>query len=240
MAKIDLSSINKKHVQPKNKIEKPPPQPKPPVKETAITTIPKVLKNKPVKKPIKEAVAEKPTTLSPLDRTKKIKLLELYVIEFPQQLEKYKSKDFNKCTDQQLIEYQDIFGKSVSSSNNLGMCVTASQQALFLYEQVGQLAGLNIAGISTLGQSEEWQKNVKALCLKYLDSGIITAAEPENRLAFMLFQNSLALHMMNSAAKNAPKRITQQDEFTQDAVPINQPAKPTSDLGKLNTEYADI
>lgn len=107
MAKIDLSSINKKHVKP---------VPKQPIKHIekvvkAPEKVPQpVIKAPKVKapKPAKEVKEEpKKVQMTELDRQKSIKLLELYILDFPEELAKYKNINFNKCNDAKLVEYKE-------------------------------------------------------------------------------------------------------------------------------------
>jgi len=209
MTKLDLSSINKKYVKidTKPNIDKNKKDVKIYTKkddkhiENLIKEIKKDKKDKIEKDVLSNIKLEdKKPELSDLDRSKKIKLLELYLIEFPDKLDKYKNENFYKKTDEELIELKKIFEKSVSSTNNLNFGVSISQQALAIYEYIGKLGGLEIDGISKLGQSEEWVKNIKALSLKYMDGGI-TFIEPEHKLIFMLFQNTLMLHYINTTEK---------------------------------------
>lgn len=248
MSKIDLSSINKKHngivtekkIIKKNINEKAP---------TNMDLIPKQQFNakpdKPthIKKSLKSGAtkATKPSKnipdaikLSENDRAKKIKLLELYVIEFPEELSKYKNHNFKKCTDQQLVELKDDFDKCVCSKNNLHWGVNISQKALEIYEMVGKMSGLEVDGISKLGSDPEWIKNIKAVCLKYLDGGI-TIVEPEHQLLFMLIQNTMTLHYLNSS-KIAPVKIPSVENNVNESSPI----AIKLELNQVNNEYSDI
>ena len=216
MSKIDLASINKKHRQKKADTIVIP-QTKPVKIHNNIT---------PVKKPVKIIKKENVSSLSNNEKYKKIKVLELYVAEFPSELSKYQKHDFGKCSDQQLIDLKAEFDKSITSKNNLHWGVSASQQALKIYEQVCKMGGLDVDGVSKLGQDPEWIKNVKAVCLKYLDN-TITTVEPEHQLLFMLFQQTMTIHYLNTT------------------LPVKKPIEKTHDINldkikEINDEYIDI
>jgi len=224
MKRIDLSTIKKTNQSPPKIIEKP--QPKIKVNQDSKLEFqpkqPQLQFKKPTKKIAKKEVVKTDIVLSELDRAKKIKLLELYVQDFPDELKKYKKTDFNKCSDSKLVEYKETFDKTLSSSNNLGMIVGASQQFLQVYEMIGKAGlGLQIDGIHKLGYSPEWVKNVKAVCLKYMDDSCVNFSEPENKLAFMLFQNTLMLHYYNTSKSEvesetqAPKVVESKEELSE-------------------------
>jgi hypothetical protein len=230
--KIDLSSIKKKNTKPIEIIDK-----KPDLKPK-ITPVPKFVHQKDqIKiyeppKQIKQTKPKKPkmeiVALSENERAKKVKLLELYCMEFPDELAQYKNKNWNKCSDNELIEYKKIFDKSVTSSNSLNWAVTGSQQALRIYEMLGNLAGLQIQGISELGKQEEWVKNIKAICLKYMDGGI-KFVEPEHQILFLLVQQTLTLHYINTSPKLP--------QLNEESNIINN---KTSELQEINQQYNDL
>jgi hypothetical protein len=172
---------------------------------------------------------------------KKVKLLELYIIEFPEELQKYKNINFNKCSDQQLIEYKTLFDKSANSTNNLDWGVNISQQALKIYETIGKIGGLEIEGISKLGTDPNWIRNIKALSLKYMDGGI-TFIEPEHQLLFMVFQNTMMLHYLNTTEKGKPIQQNASCPFNNDASPGNNTFNniDANELSKINQVYSDI
>ena len=83
------------------------------------------------------------------------------------------------------------------------MGVNMSQQLLTIYEYVGtNFVGLEIEGISKMGQTDEWRDNVKALCLRYMSTPV-SHIEPEHKLMFMLISNTLMLHQINTANNKA-------------------------------------
>jgi hypothetical protein len=84
---------------------------KPIIKQQNISSITKSLKEKKIKIEPEEKISIKLTDLA---RAKKIKLLELYQIEFPDALRKYFSIKFAKCSDEELIKYNELFQKNVS------------------------------------------------------------------------------------------------------------------------------
>jgi len=237
-SKIDLSTINKKYVlkeindlpiagnKKPVKIHHPKPDKAPEKKKTKEK--PKSIKFQPLEK------ANEPNVhLSDVEKYKKIKVLELYVAEFPNELCKYQRYDFNKCSDQKLIDLKNEFDKNISSKNNLHWGVSASQQALIVYEQICKLSGLEVDGISKLGQDPEWIKNVKAVCLKYLDNNI-TTIEPEHQLLFMLFQHTMTLHYLNTSLPETKKTIKKEVEKVPD-IEID-----LDKITKINDEYIDI
>lgn len=234
MSKIDLTSINKKYVKPdppsNTHIKKPIQQPKP-----KKDVFPKKMDKAIVKAPKKEIPQ---AALSDLDRSKKIKLLELYVMEFPDDLAKYKSYKFNKCDDAKLIELKKEFDKSVCSKNNLHWGVSVSQQALQIYELLCKMGGLDVDGIAKLGYNEEWIKNVKAICLKYLDGGI-TMVEPEHQLLFMLFQNTMTLHYLNTSTPKKDDAITSSKNSEIDENKMSSTEIKLT-MNSLNRDFEDL
>ncbi len=239
MSKIDLSSIKKSNnkvipsvpkqiaeviQKPIEAIQKPPIQPKQPKQKYA----------KPIK-PIQEKVTTE--KMSDLERNKKIKLLDLYVAEFPDELKKYSNVKFDKCSDQQLLDHKNNFDRDLNSTSNLSVGVSVSQQALKIYEELGSFVGLEIKGISKLGYDETWIKNIKAVCLKYMDGGI-NIIEPEHQLLFMLIQNSLALHYLNTSTVNKKTMIQQDASYTE--VPKKSPIEMKLELNQINGSYSDI
>jgi hypothetical protein len=241
MSKIDLSSINKKYAKPipekptikesprhSSKTAKLPPKTKRTKKKSQLN-LKKELPQHPVQNDMQ-------VTLSDIDRSKKIKLLELYVIQFPYELDKYKNKDFSKCTDQELIELKKQFDKQVSTKNNLHWGVSASQQALHIYEMLCKMSGLEVEGISKLGYDENWIKNVKAICLKYLDGGI-TTIEPEHQLLLMLLQNTLTLHYLNSST---PQKSGAEDPTPQKRGAEQLTSETNTEINNINHEFTDL
>lgn len=229
MSKIDLSSINKKYNKKKDPIPVVP-QTKPVKihdKKSAIKEL-----HKPIKIKNHESKKEPTIQLSENDKYKKIKVLELYVAEFPMELVKYQKYNFNKCTDQQLVDLKTEFDKNISSKNNLHWGVSASQQALLIYEQICKFSGLEVDGISKLGHDPEWIKNVKAVCLKYLDNNI-TTIEPEHQLLFMLFQQTMTLHYLNTSlpAKKPVEKVIEKAREVE--IDLDQ-------IKEINDEYIDI
>jgi hypothetical protein len=183
------------------------------------------------------------TKLTDLEKTKKIKLLELYQIEFPDELQKYQTIKFAKCSDEELIRYKEIFEKNISSTNNLDWGGSISQQTLQLYEVLGKMGGLEINGISKLGRTSEWQKLVKAVLMKHINAGV-TFYEPENQLIFLLIKESLTLHILNSMNKpvQSNKTETDIDEFANRTLITKQNIITSAklELRKLNKEFEDI
>lgn len=250
--KIDLSSINKKNNikstndNPQKSLIKNIEPEKPKIPEIPTN----ILHDKiPTKKPKSIKPKETSIVLSELERSKKIKLLELYVAEFPDKLEKYKNHKFNKCTDQQLINFKSEFDKAACSSNNLHWGVSISQQALQVYEMIGKMGGLEINGIAKMGYSEEWIKNIKAVCLKYLDGGI-TFIEPEHQLLFMIFQQTLLLHYLNTTNvnKELPENVASNNEISKSNNNAGEfsdgevvsPIRIKLELQQLTKEYGDL
>jgi hypothetical protein len=192
MPKIDLSSISKKN-NPVIQSDSLKTRPKKitknvkAIKQQNISSITKSLKEKKIKIEPEDKISVK---LTDLERAKKIKLLELYQIEFPDELQKYSSIKFAKCSDEELIKYNELFQKNVSFTNNLDWGVSISQQALQLYETLDKMGGLEINGISKLGGTPEWKKSVKTVLMKHMDAGV-TFYEPENQLIFLIIKESL-------------------------------------------------
>jgi hypothetical protein len=181
--------------------------------------------------------------LTDLEKAKKIKLLELYQIEFPDELQKYTSIKFEKCSDEELVKYNEIFQQNVSSTNYLDWGVSISQQALQLYEALSKIGGLEINGISKLGRTPEWKKSVKAILMKHMDAGV-TFHEPENQLIFLIIKEILTLHMLNSMNKLVESGKTEKviDEFA-NATVITKKNITTSaklELRELSKEFEDI
>lgn len=144
----------------------------------------------------KQEVETKPLTES--EKTKLIGLLHLYIAEFPDKLNKYKGKNFYKMSDKDLLDIKDMFKKEVTTSNNLTMAVEASIKMLELYEFTCCNFGVNIKGVSKIGESEEYKQTVKAVILKYFDNSLISNVEPEYKLAYLIISNSLICHQLNS------------------------------------------
>lgn len=255
MSKIDLSSIKNTHrTVAKNKdFDK---KIEPIEKQKNNKKIPRA---RPIEKPDKTSKNDnKNIKLTELERQKKIKLLELYILDFPEELSKYKKINFHKCADWQLVEYKEKFDQCLAASNNLEVIVGASREGLKLYEMIGKTAGLKIDGIHTIGNQKEWEKNVKATALKYMDGSVIQFSEPENKLAFMIVQNTLMLHYLNSQnipsneQNNQTQSIDNKPENTEANKPMVSSYKPIGDRGnnqnneqdsklhELNTEYNDI
>jgi hypothetical protein len=243
MPKIDLSSITKKNnlITPtgSSKIKSVQVPPKQQIKPATLALIEFSKLEKPVKQKINKLTIENIPKLTDLERAKRIKLLELYQIEFPEELQKYQTIKFAKCSDEELIRYKEIFEKNVSFTNNLDWGVSISQQALQLYEALGKMGGLEINGISKLGGTPEWKKSIKAVLMKYMDAGV-TFYEPENQLIFLLIKESLTLHMLNSMNKPIqPKRnIKVESDKEQPKHTLSIGTK--LELKELNKEFNDL
>lgn len=230
--KIDLSSIQNKPQAPKKNVapKQLPPSPRlekkhPPQPEYKIPKQPKPAK-------IVKSVTDD------YDRLKKIKVLELYKMEFPEKLKAYKSKKLDNLSHEELDELKTKFEYDVSSSSNIGMVVSASNQFLYVYENVGQLAGLEIEGISKMSGTEEWEDTIKALALKYL-SCPISQIPPEYKLFFMLLSNTLILHQTNSARKER----TKVEGETASLQPVQTEADMMAQKLKvqnINSKYSDL
>lgn len=243
MTQIDLSSINKKYNKiPSNDVPLKSKVPKPKIKEPqVIKEVQPPAPKKAVKTKIPKPDLPKNETqieLSDIERVKKIKVLELYVTEFPDKLEKFKNTNFNKCSNAELIEYKEQFDKSIGTTNNLEWSVSISKQALHLYEMVGRMGGLEINGISKLGDDPNWSKNIKALCLKYLDGGV-TLIEPEHQLLFMLFQNTLMLHYLNTSEVAQLPPVQQANQVSEEEKKSNDIVTKL-EIQNLNREFEDI
>lgn len=235
MSIIDLSSIQNKNIKPMHK--------KP---------FPEKTKEKPIKNPINQTNEKPlrddiPEKLDAEQRMKKIKVLELYKMEFPDKLKGYKSK-FDNMTDKELCETHKQFQYQVSTTNNLTMATEASKKALLMYEYVCcNMFDINIQGISKLGESDEFRETIKAICLQYIDSPI-SHVDPVNKALFMVISNSLILHQVNSM--NA---VSQTEGNTQQPLINNQ--QPSSqqnnssiadnmtmklEMNRINNIYSDL
>jgi hypothetical protein len=205
---IDLSFIDKPKKAHENKpehIEKQEPQIQP--KQEPTMKLPKFQKSKKEK-----------TNLKGNERSKMEALLQLMKCEFPEKLNHH-NKDFSKMSDEELLDTNKKFQQEIISTNTLGVLCESSKQLLVLYEYLmSDLAGVNIRGVSKLGDSKEYKDCVKAVLLKYMSSSLISIVEPEYKLAYMVLSTSLACHQINSSQESIPKEETKpviQDEGAQ-------------------------
>jgi hypothetical protein len=140
------------------------------------------------------------TPLMPHQRDKRIAILNLYCAEFPEKLSKYKSKQFSKMSDAELIKLQTMMQKEITTSSSLGMITKQSKKALELYEYfMVNYAEINIRGISKLGDSQEYKDCVKAVLLKYMSDFLVSVVKPECRL---VISSSIMAHANNSLNEN--------------------------------------
>ena len=135
MDKIDLSSIENRKAAVVKTVTKPTAQPKAnsalsldqclmPKSDKATTSKPSTYKPSP------QSIPETPP-LSEYERLKKIKILELYRLEFDSdKLGANSKKNFSKCSDEQLDEIKKEFDYNVGTSSNLQMGVNMFQQLL--------------------------------------------------------------------------------------------------------------
>jgi hypothetical protein len=90
-----------------------------------------------------------------------------------------------------------IFKKEVTTSNNLSVAVEVSSKLFEMYEFMRCNFGINVTGISKVGQSEEYKQTVKAVLLEYFDNSLVSQVEPEYKLAYLIISNSLICHQLN-------------------------------------------
>lgn len=211
-------------------------------------TIAKAAKTSKALKESKE-ITEIPNTIvdKNFDRNKTINILKLYVKEFPDKLKEYKNHKYDKMSDNELLELKEQFQYDVSSSSNVSFACEAAKKGLYMYEMIGCEVGLNIRGISNLSQNPEFNDCIKAICLKWI-SEPITCIQPENKLALMLFTNSLMLHQINSEndKKELPPSIVNNVPPVVPVVSVNKvkdidiPLKTRLELRNLSYEYDDL
>jgi hypothetical protein len=143
------------------------------------------------------------TPLTPHQRDKRIAILSLYCAEFPEKLSKYKSKQFSKMSNAELIEYQTMMQKEITTSSSLGIITEQSKKALKLYEYfMVNYAEINIYGVSKLGDSQEYKDCIKAVLLKYMSDSLVSVVEPEYCLAYLVISSSIMAHANNSLNEN--------------------------------------
>ncbi len=226
--KIDLSSIknknyNKKYVKSEVKSEVKPEIPILPdrasfIQDNIIQRLNDRLNQKPVlnhdlnqdiKKQFKndDEQISQVLTLTENERNKLIAIINLYICEFPDKLSKYKSKNFSKMKDEELIEFKKQIQREVTTNNSLSMLVEGSGKALELYEYImTDYMDINITGVSKLKESQEYKDCVKGILLKYMDGSLISQVEPEYKLAYLIFSTSLVCHQMNSMKEIKEKK----------------------------------
>jgi hypothetical protein len=186
--------------------------------------------------------------LSEHERNKLIGLLHLYIAEFPEKLKEYKGKNFHKMDNNKLLELKDIFKKEVTTSNNLTMAVETSVKMLEMYEFACCNFGVNIKGVSKIGQSEEYKQTVKAVLLKYFDNSLISQVEPEYKLAYLIVSNSLICHQLNTMNEttekinNIEKPMLTHNMAPQNIEPVNEDTKRIKDmqLRDINGKFSDL
>jgi hypothetical protein len=64
---------------------------------------------------------------------------------------------------------------------------------------------VNIKEISKLGEFQEYKDYVKAILMKYFDNSLISCVEPEYKLAYLIINNTLICHQLNSIELNTNK-----------------------------------
>jgi hypothetical protein len=119
----------------------------------------------------KEVKSEIKVELIEQQKNKTIALLNLYKAKFPEKLERFKNKNFDKTSDSELIKLKSIFYREVSTLSSLNMAISISGKVLEIYEYlICDHAGINIKGISRLQNNKKYQDRVKAVLLKYMSN----------------------------------------------------------------------
>lgn len=235
MSHIDLSSITS-NVDKKDNIpiENNSIKDKKPIQEPRIDLKPEV--EKPVKENkvvVKETAIEvKKVTLTPNEKAKIIAIIQLYIAEFPDKLKKYKSKNLDKMSDEDLIELKSTIHKEAISTNSLSMLTENSGKMLLLYEHLMcDYVGVNVKGVSNIANSEEYKACVKALLLKHMGDSLISSVEPEYQLLYMIVCGSVMAHANNEMLESNTKVAHIED---------NNSSVDASKLRELNEKFRDL
>jgi hypothetical protein len=195
------------------------------------------------KSEVLKPVLKEKQELNEHEKTKLIGLLHFYIAEFPEKLQSYKAKNFHKMDADKLLEMKEIFKKEISISSNLTMAVEASVKMLELYEFACCNFGVNIKGVSKIGETEEYKQTVKSVLLKYFDNSLISCVEPEYKLAYLIISNSLICHQINSMSKtnnkiNTIERPTIEQPKTN--IDENEQRIKEMELRNINNKYSDL
>lgn len=144
-------------------------------------------------------------------------ILQLYVLEFPDTLTKYKDVNFSRKTIEELREIKDRMDAIIGSKTSLRQ----TQQLIRSGIQMLEFAAVYATPIKCAGLTNSMMKDpeviddIKHIALKRMS---MVSVDPEMRLAYKLVSNMMILH--NSAE------------------PIKQVKKEA--LDKVNSKYTDI
>lgn len=178
-------------------------------------------------------------TLTENERYKLIALCQLYISEFPDQLDKYKTKKLNKLCDQDLINFKIQIQKEATTSNTLNMLSQHSHKILEFYEYaMCDIMNVNIRGVSKMTQGEEFNQTFKAFLLKYMGDNLINSVEPENKLMFMIISNSAIAHQINAMNERTLKMNATEQKIAVN----NEQQQPLNEnkIEQINNEFSDL
>jgi hypothetical protein len=178
---------------------------------------------KSVHKSIIKQPKEKEKENDAVDKRRLVLILELYLVEFPKQLEPFKGTKFNSKSIEELMDIMNQMDGIISSKS----CMKQTQKAIVSGIRTIEFVATYATPIKCQGLSEVMLNNpetlddIKHIALKRMS---MASVDPEIRLAYNVLQNMLMLHNINSNQNQV--RPVEQDKISQ--------------IKKVNNDFNDL
>ena len=130
------------------------------------------------------------------DRSKKILILEFYLMEFPKKLEGYKEIVLQSLTLAQLDALKEEFTFVISTQSNVNYCIQTFSQAIVFTEAIlCTHTPIQAQGLSLLLKDPALIDDIKAWSLENID---LIRTKPEHRILSKVLSSIVLLHNANS------------------------------------------
>jgi hypothetical protein len=135
------------------------------------------------------------------DRRRLILLIQIYLNEFPKQLEAFKKHKLEKMKREELIKLREEIEYVMSQKQNVATAVNGMIMGINVLEQLAvNFTPLKVNGTAAaLAADEDAVSDMKCVAIKHLDMAFL---EPESRLAMRVLTTAMKVHGMNTAIEN--------------------------------------
>lgn len=178
---------------------------KPPVKEKKVIKNPQTIKEpKKVESIIEKQLMKRsknkkeiPTEEEVLNKRRMILLIQVYLLEFADDLKSFKKINLEKKNYQELSDLHKEIVLSLSTGSNVQGGVQLMTAGIKTFEMILlNFTPVNCAGLSNICTDKNVIKDMKLIILKNTS---FIQTEPEQRLLYKIVTSTLFLHNFNSA-----------------------------------------
>ena len=121
-------------------------------------------------------------SIDPIERRRRILILQFYLNEFPDTLVVYKDLNFENMSDQGLLDIRQEFDFIIGCKNSVGITITAFKKSIETLEHVCvNFTPLKVQGLSTLTQDKDLIDDVKHWSLQNMQ---LIQIKPEYRILY--------------------------------------------------------